>query len=457
MRRASLVGLVGAVVAASAAGTASAAPPWSEPRSVGSAAPSVSRATIDFGPGGTALLSRRTGANGADRLTTLTPAGRLIEHKPLTDRLAAPPQLFGRGRVALLRQRLLSGQEAGSHRVRLSLSLGSTARPAGRGRPQRLATFTTFPSGRSSAMATGPRGQIAIVWMAYRGDVERGRFRLRLALRRPDGRLELRTVAAGATDETAVYDPPGVAVAIGARGDVTVAYTVGGLSEPRREASVSVRTLRRGRRFGRPQTLGPHSGVVDLAARASRSGRTVVAWATQDSGEEFSAPYVVRAAVRAPRAARFGPTQVIDPGELNREFVGGPIRLAMTADGTAALAWSNARGRFPDVTRPVRLAIAERDGGFGPVAELAANGAAQDVALREDGAALVAWTEGGGPTYAALRAGPAQPFGQPELVTLSSPGGGADYHLAAAYDPRTRRPTAVWPFSDRLQLTTRSG
>ena len=72
MRRASLVGLAGAVVAASAAGSADAAPPWSEPRSVGAATGTVSAATIAFGPGGTALLSRDAG-----RLATLTPGGRL--------------------------------------------------------------------------------------------------------------------------------------------------------------------------------------------------------------------------------------------------------------------------------------------------------------------------------------------------------------------------------------------
>ena len=444
MRRASLVGLAGAVVAASAAGTAFAAPPWSEPRSVGPASGGLSGATIAFGPGGTALLGRSVDQGGADRLATLTPDGRLVAHRPLIDRLAVPPQLFGRGRVALLRERVLS--EEVPRRVRLSLSVGSTARPAGRGRPHRLATFTTFPSGGSPAMAAGPQGQIAIAWMTWRGATEMGRFRVRLALRRPSGRFETRTVASGATDQTGVYDPPGVAVAIGARGDVIVAYSAAG-------SLVRVRSLVRGRRFGRPQALGPHASAVDLAARASGTGRVVVAWGTQDGGEEFNEPYVVRAAVRRPGAARFGPMQVIDPGELNREFVPRRMRLAMSADGTAAVTWANARGRVPDVTRPVRVAVAERDGGFGPFAELTASGNVQDVALRDDGAALVTWSEGRR-TLAALRAGPGQPFGQPELV---APSGGADRRVAVAYDPRTRRPTAVWGGSDRLQLATRSG
>ena len=467
MRRASLVGLAGAVVAASAAGTATAAPPWSEPRSIGAPTGVVADAEIGFWPGGTVLLSRRTSADvGArredyvDRLATLTPAGRLVEHRPLADPLAAPPQLLGQGRVALLRERLLSEQDATPRRVRLSLSVGSIARPAGRRRSQRLASFTTYSQGGSSALAVGPRGQIAIAWIAYRGDdLGLGRWRVRLALRRPNGRFDVRTVAAGASQESGGNEPPGVAAAIGARGDVNVAHTVSG--------PVKVRTLRRGRRFGRPQTLGPQSGIFDLALRSSRSGRTVVAWGTQDGGEEASEPYVVRAAVRPPGAARFGPTQVLDPGEANGERVAGRMRLAMSADGTAALAWSNAKGRFGAATQPVRATVAERDGGFGPVVELAASGAARDVAVRADGAALVAWTDPRGrtfapgppATFAALRPGPGQPFGAPELIASSSPGSGLG-QAAAAYDPRTGRPTVIWTAtggSDRLQLATRSG
>ena len=410
-------------LAALATSAAHAAPLWSEPRSIGAPTGVVSGAEIGFGPGGTALLSRRTSAgigeprdDDASRLATLTPDGKLVEHRPLSDRLAAPPQLFGRGRVALLRERLLSEPDATPRRVRLSLSLGSTGRPAGRGRPRRLATFATFSSGGGPAMAVGPQGQIAIVWVAYRGNESgSGRFRVQLALRRPNGRFDrTRTVASGPAEIDGGSLPP-VAVAVGARRDVVVAYAAG---------AIRVRSLRRGRRFAAPQTLGPSSGFVDLAARGARTGRVGVAWATQDGGEDVSEPFVVRAALRAPGAARFGATQVIDPGEANGERVAGRMRLALGADGTAALAWSNARGRFPNVTQPVRATVAEQDGGFGPVVELAASGAARDVAVRDDGAALVTWTDARGrtiapvtpQTFAALRAGPAQPFGAPELI-----------------------------------------
>ena len=473
MRRATWVGFAGAVVAATAAGSAHAAPPWSEPRAVGPAAPMVSRATIDFGSGGSALLSRRVTADPADparatdRLATLTPDGTLVEHGRLRASLAAPPLVFGNGRVALLHQSVLSKPDARTRRLRLSLSVGSTARPAGRGRPRRLTTYTPFPSDAAvgPAIAAGPRGEIAIVWMAFRGDeFGSGRFRVRLRVRRPNGRFDRpRTVASGAVSGD--RNSYSVAVAFGARRDVVVAYAVDPLA--RRASSISVRTLRRGRRFDRPRSLGTQDGLVQLHVAASRIGRTVVAWATQDSGEEANMPSVVRAAIRGPRAARFAPTRLMDPGELNAR-VPGRLRLAMAPGGTAVLAWSNARGPFNQPTFPVRMAIAEAGRAFGPVVELAAAGAVGDVAVRDDGAALVTWTDPNGywlpvplrQTLAAFRAGPGLPLGPPELIAPSSPSGQSDRYVAAGFNPRTGSPTAVWPASngsDVLQLAVRAG
>ena len=475
MRRATWVGFAGVVVAATAAGSVHAAAPWSEPRAIGPAAPMVSRVTIDFAPGGAALLSRRVSVDLADpardpaRLATVAPDGALVEHGKTRKPLAAPPLVFGKGRVALLHQTVVSKPDARTRRLRLSLSLGSVARPAGRGRPRRLATFSPFPSDAVAGpvMAAGPRGEIAVVWMAFRGDeFGSGRFHVRLQVIRPNGRLDrLRTVASGAVvGDRNTYN---VAVAFGAQRDIVVAYAVDAHASPRRSSSISVRTLRRGRRFDRARSLGSHAGLVQLEAAASRSGRTVVAWATQDGGEEANVPSVVRAAIRAPRAARFSPTRMMDPGELN-ERVPGRLGLAMSPGGTTVLAWSNARRAFNETTFPVRVAVAEAGQAFGPVVELAADGGVGDVAVRDDGAALVTWTDPNGyspratprQTLAAFRSGQGLPFGQPELVAPSSPSLGSDRYPAAAFDPRTGRPTAVWTAStgrDVLLLATRSG
>jgi hypothetical protein len=471
--RGRLVAASGLATVLATASTAPAAPPWSEARTIGSPAQSIGRATLAFGPGGTALLSRRVSggditvrAQDTDRLATGVPDGTLVERAPLPDQLAAAPLVYGRGRVALLRQTVLSAPGNAEQRLRLGLSLGSVGRPVGPRRPRRIATYTlasnSTPTG--PVIAAGPRGALAVAWTAQRQRADlSGRFSVRLALRRPNGRWDrTRTVASGEFFPEGSTDS--VAVAFGARGDVVVAYQVDAV--PGRAASVSVRTLRRGRRFDRPQRLGPHAGIVDVEARSARNGRVVVAWATQDGGEQADMPSVVRAAIRAPGSRRFGPTQTVDPGE-GIERAPGRLCLAMAPDGTALLAWSNVRGRFPDIGYPLRVTIAEPDAGFGPVAELAARAAAADATVRSDGAMLVVLTtevnDGGLPrqTLAALRPGSGGPFGPPELIAESAPGIGFDRGAAGAFDPRTGRPSVLWSASaggaDTLQLSTRTG
>jgi hypothetical protein len=469
--RATFVVLAGVVAATAVGGSAHAAPPWSEPLTIAPAAPTVGRATLAFGPRGTALLSRRVSGpdttqrwQDTDRIATLSPDGQLVD-RTLPDQLAAPPVVFGRGRVALLRQTVLSEPEDPQQRLRLRLSLGTVDRPVGR-RPRRIASFTqssnSIPTG--SVIAAGPRGQLAIVWREQRDRADgSSRFSVRLALRRPSGRWDrTRTVASGVFFPERGTDS--VAVAFGAGGDVVVAYQVDAI--PGRAASVSVRTLRRGRRFDRPQPLGPHQGVVDLKAR-SADGRVVVAWATQDGGESADTPSVVRAAIRAPGARRFGPTRIVDPGEAI-ERAPGRLCLAMGPDGAALLAWSNVRGRFPDLSYLLRAAIAEPGAGFGPIIELAPAGGAADAAVRSDGAMLVLWTTqvndaGQTPpqTLAALRPGSGGPFGPPELIDDSVPAIGFDRGAAAAFDPATGRPALVWtasaPTADELKLSMRTG
>ena len=467
--RAQLVVASGLVAILATGATALAAPPWSEPQSVGAAAPLVSRATLAFAPNGTALLSRRISSGGQDRdsLATLAPDGRLVDHAPLPDVLAADPAVLHRGRVALARVRVASGPNARVGRVRLSLSVGTTARPAGRRRLHRLATYAPVPSDdtQGPALAVAPGGDLAIAWMEYRGDeFALGTFRVRLALRRADGRFErTRTVAAGDVDGN--RESHSVAVAFGARRDVVVAYAI---DDPGGGRFIAARTLRRGKRLGRQQILGPQAGLNRIELQATHRGRTIVAWSTQDGGEEANSPAVVRAAIRAPGAARFVPTRVMDPGEAN-ERAPGRLALAMAPDGSAVLAWSNARGQYPGLSFPARASIAEPGAGFGPVFELAANGAVTDAAARSDGALLVTWADvhdftlaGPRESRAALRPGPGQPFGAPELIATSSPGlAGGGRALVAAFDPRTGRPAAAWTAtndgSDVLQLATRSG
>ena len=135
--------LAAAVTTAAAAAGAQAAAPWSDPRALGPAEGIVLQPTIEFAADGATLVSRRTNRSrpsqppvDSDRLATLMPDGRLVEHGALRDLLAAPPVVYGRGRVALLRETVLSRPSVSPRRLPLSLSTGSVTKPVRRRRPQ---------------------------------------------------------------------------------------------------------------------------------------------------------------------------------------------------------------------------------------------------------------------------------------------------------------------------------
>ena len=377
---------------------------------------------------------RATGARERDRLAT--DADGLVEHRPLSDRSPLRRSCSGVG-ASRCSASVCSRADA-PRRVRLSLSVGSTARPAGRGRPHRLATFTTFPNGGSPAMAAGPQGQIAIVWMTSEGRLERDGS---ACAWRSAGRTAASTHPHGgvrATVQTGVYDPQRWPWPIGAprRRRRGLQRPVAGPSP-----SISVRTPpSRPAGFGRPQAPRTRTpSVVDLAARAvAQRAASCVAWAHARTAARRSDDAVRRA--RGDAGAACG---AVRPDAGHRSRRGEPRARAATgcasrwrADGSALLAWSNARGRFrrrqlpaPGGDRRARAAAS------GPVAELAANGAPGDVAVRDDGAALVAWTDARG--YASRRPSPATP-------RRAATGPGAAASVRPSSSPR-RRPTRLRP------------
>ena len=146
-----------------------------------------------------------------------------------------------------------------------------------------------------------------------------------------------------------------------------------------------------------------------------------------------------------------------------------PSGAALTEPG-APLTASVVTGPKP----PPGSAVAVPGGGFGPVTTLAVNGAPGSVSAAPDGGTLVTWTTGtfgyAAPpseqtdAFAALRPAGAATLGPPE--TLSSPAL-EDFAPAAAYDPISGLPLAVWPAAQRtpflsgyeqvrMQLATRA-
>lgn len=472
--RARLVAASGLATALATGSAAFAAAPWSAPQDVSARFVRVSQPSIAFGADGTALLSWTEHAptpSGGDVLRTRFarrgPDGSVVQGGTLAGGLLTPPQVYGRNRSVVLRARQRT-TPMGRVRIRLDAAFGTTARPLG-GRFRRVADFQTIGDWEGPALAVATKGEVAVAWTEFRQgprqSEDQGGHRVQVVFGRAGrGFGRPRTVAAY---RYLNRDSQSVALAYGARGDLVMAYSIGPRTEGSRLA-VAARVRRPGRSFGRAQVLGPRLENSSLAAATAPSGRAVVVWASQDGGEEVHSPWIVRAAIR-PARGRFGRAVAIDPGDAPERA---PKRLAVAVapDGSATAAWSSVRGGGVELQFPVRTATASVTGGFGPITQLAETGLVGSVATAADGTTLLTWADRApdypsleperGDIFAALRPPGASALGPPE--TVSSPELYDTPPAAAAFDPRTGRPTAVWPTGDNagsawIQLATRSG
>ena len=107
----------------------------------------------------------------------------------------------------------------------------------------------------------------------------------------------------------------------------------------------SARAPAPGRGARRRARAGDRRPLTDPRSRALEraSDRLVVAWGSQDSGEEASRPWVERAAV-APPARSFGRCLVLDPGGAETARRGALAAAMSDADSAATVAWTNVSG-----------------------------------------------------------------------------------------------------------------
>lgn len=446
---------------------ATAAAPWASPSSVAAGTRVTDGPTLAFGGGGSGLLTVATNGRFGDdasvsrfRALTVTPSGRTIDRGTLPDALAVPPLVFGRDRVVLVRERVLrraTSQRLG--RVRLSASFGTTRRPAGRPRTLGELTSASLPT---AVAAANDRGEVAVAWIegATFEDV-----RVRLALRRPNRGFDAPvTVARG----VAIAD---VAVGLGAGGDLVVAWNrapaTGRRGVPR--AMLEARVRRAGGRLGSARRLGPSRGVDRIGAAVAPNGRMVVAWATNDPGEEVNEPVEVRAAIRPAGARGFAAAQLLDGGAPVGPTTG-RVLARVASDGRATVAFSALR-RGPGgrgTVRPVLAASAGSNGRFAVPRALAPDGTLSSLVVAPNGTATAAWTdfvdddEGDptiGPVSAAVRRAGATEFGPAEAVSAPETG-----LLPALALPPAGVTTVAWvtdPFGSasgaRVRLSRRSG
>lgn len=205
---------------------------------------------------------------------------------------------------------------------------------------------------------------------------------------------------------------------------------------------VRARVRTRNGRFGPIMRVGRGNESTQVAAAISNGGQTIVAWGSQDGGEEANKPWIVRSARLRRGARRFSATQTLDPGSAIARPEGN-IALAFTPGGKATVAWSAVTTRN---TFPVMAAAAKRGGRFGAPQRLVPSGAVGGVAVRADGAAVVAWSAVLGSqqpvqVFGSIRPAGGEAFGAPEAIGSLEAGFAPPL---VAFDPVSGRPTTAW-------------
>jgi hypothetical protein len=429
---------------------AEAAPPWSAPETVSRPANFIGNPFIGFGGDGRALLtwSFQNGIGddmrGGWRAATRGRDGSVGPERRAPN-LFTPPVVYGRDRVVTvqLAQRTVN-------RTRMRVAFSTTAR-FGRQRTIDTVDLTAGP-----ALAANDRGRIAL---AYGQRRPFGGRVVTLAERRPGRAFGAPRILGGSVGAM------GVAVAVGPRGDLVVAWER--RRSRHRDPQIRARVRPAGGRLGPVLRLARSPRLPDvLRVAVTPRGAVWVAWAaTREFEVGFDTPYQIRFAMRPAGARRFRPARQLDGNARVAEVAG--MDLAVDPDGTAFVAWS----RWDGANLRARLATVSTDGRS--VARRTLSQPAYDAAIEQvvtsqrAGEALVAWERLDAP----------REIGTQVLAGLVEPGGRyageemvSDADRApqpwADFDPVTGAPTIVWsqrigpdgPFVpvDQLQTVART-
>jgi hypothetical protein len=458
MRRRGALTLLGTLLLAALPAGAGAAAPWSTPIKIGPSTPCAPG--IAYGGTGAGIVSWTPSCVSGPKRTRLASAGgALLQTLPRLP--AAPIVAYGANRTALVRQRLLTRATDFRHdsRTRIDVAFGRTDGSVGVAR-----TIVTIRNLEHLEVAASPRGDLAVGWVEFRcvrssqGECERTKRLLRVAVRVAGHRFSKPvTISADRRfddSELAATDP---ALAFDARGDLVVAYSGRRATAPR-TLLVLAKVRRAGHRFGRTLVVGPRRAVTDIAAAYGGDGTIQAVWGTQDGGEEANEPFVVRAARRAPGAARFGRSRVLDHGGAHARPLG-HVQVAISAGGVATAAWTQVLGK-PVSGYPVRVATTGANGRFGAAAEVAPLGAVDDLVQARDGTALLVWgrvttadPDQAVQVMAAVRGAGDAAFGAAEAVSDADRPSVAD----AAFDPATGNAVVVWTARQAVAPQTAAG
>lgn len=274
--------------------------------------------------------------------------GSLAPLKPLgSDLLAGPIRLADGTFAAVLGAKTaLSGECAPVRTIELATLDAAGAITA----RSPLAAGVTL---NALSLRPGATGGAAVAWLEE-GDGEDGdAYALRLAA---DGAPPV-TVAQGTGLEPQNPGITDAALAAAPDGGYLLAWAV-----PKRVLAAEIAP---GGALGPATGIGPADSVTSVLAGVARNGRAVIAWATQDGGEERNRPLNVRAAIRPRAGAAFGHPRLLDRGHSIESPEGG-ISLAVAPDGRALLAWADVLGHV-ERRFPLYTTLTGRTGGFRPV------------------------------------------------------------------------------------------
>jgi hypothetical protein len=348
-------------------------------------------------PTGVSLASRpRGGAFGAERAA---PAG------------TQDIQGYAQTRAIALTTRVLGV----SFPTRLAVAFGSTSGAFGSAR--RIVDERSL--GGIPKLAVNARGDAAVAYYRNLGGTNN---RVMVSLRRAGGSF-------GAPFQIAHGRIRSVAVAVGPRGDVLVAWDARGTIQARyRSPSASG--------FQPIETISSDpTFFAQIQAAVTDGGRCYLAWSAKFLSEGGSqGPVFDEVAVR-PAGHRFRAAQRLErDGESVAQR---PVALALTGDRDATVAWTG----FDGANARVRVAATDPSARFGApqdVSPAGRDGVVSDLAAA-GGTRLVVWDNGSfdaNQVFAAVAA-PGAAFGTAEAVSAAQEARGAHAILAGV-------PTVVW-------------
>jgi hypothetical protein len=411
-RLVALASLLGLILPAAAV----ADPPWSAAEDLSTAHLFVDPVHVTASGDGTALAWWRwqagTGSNTAPSasVSSRPPGGAFGPER------AAPAgiqdiQAFAQTRAVAL----IARAPRPTAPTRLAAAFGSTSGTFGAER-----RIVDEPSlGGIPQLAVNAHGDAAI---AYYRNLGATNNRVMVSLRRAGGSF-------GAPFQIAHGRIRSVAVAVGPRGDVLVAWDARGTIQARYRSPNA-------RGFQPIETISSDpTFFAQIQAAVTEGGRCYVAWSAKFLSEGGSqGPVFDEVAVR-PSGHRFRAAQLLErDGE---SFAQRPVALALTGSRDATVAWTG----FDGANARVRVASTDPSARFGAAQDVSPagrDGVVSDLAAA-GGTRLVVWDNGSfdaNQVFAAL-AGPGVPFGPAEAVSAAQEARGGHATLAGV-------PTIVW-------------